>query len=96
MPWPQFVVFRDSCFAHFVFGFYAKFRLDFVSFGLLILLSFCNSSMMEMPDLSFFISSSVLSLYVCLGPRAFRLSVYHVSDGHAVAYRTLLISVILK
>ena len=52
--------------------------------------------MMEMPDLSFFISSSVLSLYVCLGPRAFRLSVYHVSDGHAVAYRTLLISVILK
>lgn len=93
MLWPRFAVLENLVLAISSSVFMPNFVLILAFF---MLLSFFNSSMMEMPYLSFFISSSILSFYVCLGPRAFRLSVYHVSDGHAVAYRTLLILVMLK
>ena len=96
MLWPRFVVLENLVLAISSSVFMPNFVLILLALAFFMLLSFFNSSMMEMPYLSFFISSSILSFYVCLGPRAFRLSVYHVSDGHAVAYRTLLILVMLK
>ena len=61
--------------------------------------SFCSSAMMEMLVVSFVISSSILSLHVFLGWRPTRFLGARSTKSkmaHAVAYRRLLILVMLR
>ena len=100
MLWPGLVVLGTLLLWPCRLGFFTpNFDLILLTLAFVMLDPFCSASMMEMLVLSFFVSSSILSLHVFLGRGPTRCLVFLSTTSvmvHAVAYNRLLISVMLR